>query len=75
MTVDMAGGFDYALAITSKEVSPMEIQPKAAPRRTDRRKPVYVDHRWRPVINLQDSPVKVNNGNDANNKNTVEDLS
>ena len=53
----------------------MEIQPKAAPRRTARRKPVFVDQRWRPVINLQDSPVKVNNGNDANNKNTVEDLS
>lgn len=53
----------------------MEIQPLPAPRRATRRKPVYADGNWRPAINLQDSPVKVNNGNDANNKNTVEDLS
>ena len=52
----------------------MEIQPRTAPRHTTNRKPVYADERWRPAINLQDGPVKVNNGNDANNKNTLEDL-
>ena len=52
----------------------MDIQPRTAPRHTTRRKPVYADAPWRPAINLQDGPVKVNNGNDANNKNTLEDL-
>lgn len=52
----------------------MEIQPRTAPRHTTNRKTVYADKRWRPAINLQDSPVKVNNENDANNKNTLEDL-
>lgn len=52
----------------------MEIQPRTAPRHTTCRKTVYADERWRPAINVQDSPVKVNNGNDENNKNTLEDL-
>jgi hypothetical protein len=52
----------------------MEIQPRTAPRHTTNRKPVYVDKRWRPAINLQDNPVKVNNENDTNNENTWEDL-
>lgn len=51
----------------------MEIQPRTAPRHTTR-KTVYADERWRPAINLQDGPVKVNNENDTNNKNTWEDL-
>ena len=51
----------------------MEIQPRTAPRHTTR-KTVYADKRWRPAINLQDNPVKVNNGNDANNKKTLEEL-
>lgn len=53
----------------------MEIQPRTTPRRTTHRKTVYADGNWRSATNLQDSPVKVNNGNDANKKNTLEDLS
>lgn len=52
----------------------MEIQPRTAPRHAIHRKTVYADERWRPMITLQDSPVKVNNGNDANNEKTLEDI-
>ena len=52
----------------------MEIQPRTAPRHTTNRKTVYADERWRPTINLQDAPVKVNNGNDANKEKTLEDI-
>lgn len=52
----------------------MEIQPRTAPRHTTNRKTVYADERWRSMVTLQDSPVKVNNGNDANNKKTLEEI-
>lgn len=52
----------------------MEIQPRTAPRHTTRRKTVYADEIWRPAINLQDSPVKVNNETDTNSKKTLEEL-
>lgn len=52
----------------------MEIQPRTAPRHTTRRKTVYADERWRPAINLQDNPVKVNNGTDTNKEKTLEEL-
>lgn len=51
----------------------MEIQPRTAPRHTTR-KTVYADARWRPAINLQDNPVKVNNGTDTNKEKTLEEL-
>lgn len=53
----------------------MEIQPRTAPRHTrPTRKTVYADERWRPMVNVQDAPVKVNNGNDNNKRKTLEDL-
>ena len=52
----------------------MEIQPRTAPRHTTHRKTVYADERWRPMINLQDSPVKVNNETDTNKRKTLEDI-
>lgn len=51
----------------------MEIQPRTAPRHANR-KTVYADERWRPMINLQDSPVKVNNETDTNKRKTLEEL-
>lgn len=53
----------------------MEIQPRRQPRHARReRKTVFADGRWRPMINLQDAPVKVNNGNDNNNRKTLEEI-
>lgn len=51
----------------------MEIQPRRATRHATR-KTVYADERWRPIINLQDSPVKVNNETDTNKRKTLEEL-
>lgn len=52
----------------------MEIQPRTAPGHAANRKTVYADKRWRPAINLQDGPVKVNSENGTNNENTLEGL-
>lgn len=53
----------------------MEIQPRTAPRHTrSARKTVYADERWRPMINLQDAPVKVNIGNVTNTEKTLEEM-
>lgn len=52
----------------------MEIQPRTAPRHAISRKTVFADERWRPTINVQNEPVKVNNGTDTTMKNTLEEL-
>lgn len=52
----------------------MEIQPRTAPRHARHsRKTVFADERWRPMKNIQDVPVKVNNENDNNNRKTLEE--
>lgn len=52
----------------------MEIKPRTAPRHTIHRKTVYADERWRPMTNLQDSPVKHNIESVTDKRKTLEDI-
>lgn len=53
----------------------MEIQPRTAPRHTRHtRKTAFADERWRPMITLQDSPVKHNTESVTDKRKTLEDL-